>query len=153
MRFSESETMTVLTVAAKSFIREAARKHEHPIDVEGSWATMPEHGRQNTIEAVGRWVIPALDALPQIEVQAGKKPRFTAQQIGHAISDSALAAAKAEGFRLTLEEHAALVEQREMVLMSALAALPVSEHHIGKTTLDALLRGAGRFRASAPPEF
>ena len=88
MRFSEHELTAALQGAAKSVLaaqRRDVRKGQ--VAVDEAWDAMDRFQRFKLLDAIGGQVLPALVALPDIEVEPGTRPTFTDAQITAAVEE------------------------------------------------------------------
>ncbi len=88
MRFSEHELTAAVQGAAKSVLaaqRKDVRKGQ--VAVDEAWDTMDRFQRFKLLDAIGGQVLPALVALPDVEVEPGTRPTFTDAQITAAVEE------------------------------------------------------------------
>jgi hypothetical protein len=88
MRFSEHELTAALQGAAKSVLaaqRKDVRKGK--VAVDEAWDAMDRFQRFKLLDAIGGQVLPALVALPDVEVEPGTRPTFTDAQITAAVEE------------------------------------------------------------------
>ena len=86
MRFSEHELTAAVQGAAKSVLA-AQRKdvRRGKVEVDEAWNAMDRFQRFKLLDAIGGQVLPALVALPDVEVEPGTRPTFTDAQITAAV--------------------------------------------------------------------
>ncbi|MCD6639777.1 MAG: hypothetical protein LT071_07680 [Nocardioides sp.] len=90
MRFTEHELTLAVTAAAKSVAAagRAGRKARRTADPDAVWESMGRYERYQVMDAVGTQVLPVLLALPDVEVAAGERPRFTDAQVLAAVEQT-----------------------------------------------------------------
>lgn len=82
MRFTEHELTAALTGAAKSILAAQRRDvRRGKADIDTVWRDMDRYQRFQVLDALGGQLLPVLVALPDVEVEAGERAEFTAQQI------------------------------------------------------------------------
>ena len=88
MRFSEHELTAAVQGAAKSVLA-AQRKdvRRGKVEVDEAWDAMDRFQRFKLLDAIGGQVLPALVALPDVEVEPGTRPTFTDAQITAAVEE------------------------------------------------------------------
>lgn len=118
MRFTDHE-LTVAVKAAATTVAGARRGglRRGSTSTEASWAAMTAYERYQVLEPVGAQILPALVALPDVEVEAGTRPTFTDAQIVAAVEETLGDA----GGRLRRK---VVVAARVALLRAALAQLP-----------------------------
>jgi hypothetical protein len=87
MRFTEHELTAAVTAAAKTVAAARLKVRRRP-DPEQVWSDMSKYERYQVMDAVGSQVLPALLALPDVEVEAGTRPTFTDAQIAQAVEST-----------------------------------------------------------------
>lgn len=89
MRFTEHELTLAVTAAAKSVAAagRAGRKARRT-DPDAVWESMGRYERYQVMDAVGTQVLPVLLALPDVEVAAGERPRFSDAQVLAAVEQT-----------------------------------------------------------------
>ena len=112
MRFTEHEMTAAVTAAARAVAR--GRRRTKPGE------EMSKLERFYVLDAVGDQLLPALVALPDVEVAAGTRPTFTDAQVVAAVEETLGDA----GGRLRRK---VTVAARVVLLKQALAALPVRQ--------------------------
>ena len=88
MRFTEHELTAALTGAAKTVL--AAQEKEirkGRTDVDTVWAQLSRYQRFKLLDSLGDQILPALVALPDVEVATGTRPTFTDEQITAAVEE------------------------------------------------------------------
>lgn len=112
MRFTEHELTTAVTAAARMVAAgtKVRRREDH-------WESMTRMERYRALDAVGSQVLPVLLALPDVEVEPGTRPTFTAAQVRSAVEETV---PEGRGLR-----HRAAVAARTALVQHALSALPV----------------------------
>lgn len=118
MRFTEHELTVAVTAAARIV---AGGKIRRRAKDESAWDSMSKIDRYHLLEAVGSQVLPALLALPDIEVPAGTRPTFTDAQIAAAVEETL-----GESGVGRLRQKVA-VAARLTLVRTALAQLPVRQ--------------------------
>ena len=118
MRFTEHE-LTVAVTAAATTVAGARRGglRRGGVDADAGWAAMTPYERYQVLEPVGSQILPALMALPDVEVEAGTRPTFTDAQVLTAVEETLGDA----GGRLRRK---VVVAARVALLRAALAKLP-----------------------------
>ncbi|MBA3783827.1 MAG: hypothetical protein H0X12_18515 [Nocardioides sp.] len=117
MRFTEHELTVAVTAAAKTVAgarRSVVRRRGHGDE---AWAGMSPQERYQVLDGVGSQVLPALLALPDVEVVAGTRPTFTDAQVLAAVQETLGEA----GGRLRRK---VVVAARVALVRAALAQLP-----------------------------
>lgn len=117
MRFTEHELTVAVEAAARTVAGARARRRG---GAEAVWESMGKVERYHALEAVGSQVLPALIALPDVDVAAGTRPTFTDAQVLRAVEETIEAGGAPVGRlrrKVNLAARAALVKV-------ALAALP-----------------------------
>ncbi len=122
MRFTEHE----MTVAVRAAARTVASGRRKRLD----WERLDAMERYHVLDAVGGQVLPALIALPDVEVEAGTRPTFTTAQVAAAVEQSM---GESGGGRLRRK---ATVAARTALVLQALAALPVRQDPDALTSPD-----------------
>jgi hypothetical protein len=112
MRFTEHEMTAAVTAAAQTVAR--GRRRTKP------WDEMTKLERFYVLDAVGDQLLPALVALPDVEVEAGTRPTFTDAQVVTAVEQTLGDAGGRLRRKVVLAARVALLKQ-------ALAALPVRQ--------------------------
>ncbi|MGB0100920.1 MAG: hypothetical protein WBP61_11640 [Nocardioides sp.] len=90
MRFTERELTAALTGAAKSVFAaqdKSVRKGKRTADE--AWAALTPYGRFQLLDGLGSQLLPALVALPDVEVEIGTRPTFTTEQVTAAVEEHA----------------------------------------------------------------
>ncbi len=86
MRFTEHELTRALHGAAKSMLAAQSKDiRKGRVDVETVWDEMDRYQRFKLLDTLGDQILPALVALPDVEVEAGTRPTFTEEQITGAV--------------------------------------------------------------------
>lgn len=86
MRFSEYELTVAVTGAAKSVMAAQKRFRKRGVDVDTAWQTMNSYERFQLLDTVGSQILPALSALPDVEVAPGTRPTYSARQIEETVA-------------------------------------------------------------------
>ncbi|MDI6908696.1 hypothetical protein [Nocardioides sp.] len=88
MRFTEHELTVALTGAAKSVlaaqdrsVRKGARTEDE------AWEALSRFERFQMLDGLGTQLLPALVALPDVEVTPGERPAFTDEQVRAAVEE------------------------------------------------------------------
>ena len=118
MRFTEHELTAALTGAAKSVLGAQDRDVRKGRRTEDeAWEALSRFQRFQVLDGLGDQLLPALVALPDVEVEAGTPPTFTDEQIVATVE----ATLGEDGGRL---RRAALLKARVALLQLALAHVP-----------------------------
>jgi hypothetical protein len=118
VRFTEHELTAALTGAAKDVLAaqdKGVRKGRRTVD--DLWDEMPKFGRFQVLDGLGSQLLPALVALPDVEVEAGTRPAFTDEQVTAAVEQTL-------GEDVGRVRRAALVKARVALVQLALAHVP-----------------------------
>jgi len=117
MRFTENELTLAVTAAAKTVL--AARKdvRRGGQDVDEVWEALTHHERFKILDGVGGQVLPVLVGLPDVDVEPGTRPTFTASQVRETV-DAVV------GDGLGRVRRAVTLAARVALVTSALAGLP-----------------------------
>ncbi|GAA4706874.1 hypothetical protein [Nocardioides conyzicola] len=121
MRFTERELTAALTGAAKSVLAaqdKSVRKGRRSVDE--AWQSLTQFGRFQLLDGLGDQVLPVLVALPDIEVEAGTRPTFTAAQVASTVEATI-------GDDVGRVRRAVLVKARVAMVTIALSHLPVRQ--------------------------
>jgi len=118
MRSPEHELTAALNGAAKSVVA-AQRKdiRKGKVDIETAWASMSRYERFQVLDALGDQVLPALVALPDVDVAAGSRPTYTDAQVTEVVAGLV----GESGGRV---RRAVLVKARTALVQIALAHVP-----------------------------
>jgi hypothetical protein len=119
MRFTEHELTLALTAAAKPVAaaqQRGLRKGRQDPDV--VWTAMTGYERYQVLDALGSQLLPALVALPDVEVETGARPAFTDAQVQAAVEETL---GDAPGGRMRRK---VVVAARVALVRAALAGLP-----------------------------
>lgn len=117
MRFTEHELTAALTGAAKSVLAvqdRSVRKGKRSADE--AWAALAPYARFKMLDGLGDQLLPALVALPDVDVEPGTRPEFTDAQIAAAVEERM---GSGKGVR-----RAVLVKARVALVKEALAHVP-----------------------------
>jgi hypothetical protein len=118
VRFTEHELTAALTGAAKDVLAaqdKGVRKGRRTVD--DLWDEMPKFGRFQVLDGLGSQLLPALVALPDVEVEAGTRPAFTDEQVTAAVEQTL-------GEDVGRVRRAALVKARVALVQLALSHVP-----------------------------
>jgi len=118
VRFTEHELTAALTGAAKDVLAaqdKAVRKGRRTAD--DLWDEMPKFGRFQVLDGLGTQLLPALVALPDVEVATGTRPTFTDEQVTAAVEGTL-------GEDVGRVRRAALVKARVALVQLALSHVP-----------------------------
>lgn len=115
MRFTEHELTLAVQAAAKTVAGAKARRRAG--GAEAAWEAMSKIERYHVLEGVGSQILPALVALPDVEVAAGTRPTFTDAQVMRAVEET-----MGEGGGKLRRKVA--VAARVVLIKNALAGLP-----------------------------
>ncbi len=118
MRFTEHELTVAVTAAARTVAGARQRGlRRRGGSAEEVWGALTPYERYQVLEPVGSQVLPALAALPDVEVAAGTRATFTDEQVLAAVEESLGEA----GGRLRRK---VVVAARVALVRAALAELP-----------------------------
>jgi hypothetical protein len=119
MRFTEHELTVALTAAAKPVAaargRGLRKSRQDPDEV---WNGLSGYERYQVLDALGGQLLPALVALPDIEVATGTRPTFTDAQVLAAVEETI---GEVPGGRVRRK---VVVTARVALVKAALAGLP-----------------------------
>ena len=116
MRFTEHELTLAVTGATKSVM--AGKKHrKHGGDIDTAWDAMDRHQRFKLLDAVGSQILPALMALPDVEVVPGTRPSYSTHQVHETVAGLV-------GDDLGKLRRMATVKARTALVQTALAHIP-----------------------------
>jgi hypothetical protein len=118
MRFTEHELTVALTAAAKPVAASQQRGLRKRQDPETVWAALTGYERYQVLDALGGQLLPALVALPDVEVATGTRPSFTDAQLQAAVEETL---GEDAGGRVRRK---VVVAARVALLRAALAGLP-----------------------------
>jgi hypothetical protein len=119
MRFTEHELTVALTAAAKPVAAAQQRGlRRGRQDPEAVWTAMTGYERYQVLDAIGGQLLPALVALPDVEVASGTRPSFTEAQVLAAVEETL---GDVTGGRMRRK---VVVAARVAMLRAALAGLP-----------------------------
>ena len=118
MRFTEHELTVALTAAAKPVAAAQQRGLRKRQDPETVWAALTGYERYQVLDALGGQLLPALVALPDVEVATGTRPSFTDAQLQAAVEETL---GEDAGGRVRRK---VVVAARVALLRAALAGLP-----------------------------
>lgn len=118
MRFTEHELTVALTGAAKAALA-AQRKdvRRGKADIDDVWDDMDRYERFQVLDQLGAELLPALVALPDVEVAAGTRPSYTDHEVTETV-ESLL------GEGVGKVKRAIIVKARTALVQAALASLP-----------------------------
>src|SRR4051794_25982941 len=88
MRFTERELTVALEGAAKSVLAaqdKSVRKGRRTAD--DAWAELSRYQRYQLLDGLGDQVLPVLVGLPDVDVEPGTRPTFTAAQVREAVEE------------------------------------------------------------------
>jgi hypothetical protein len=118
MRFTEHELTVALTGVAKSVLGaqdKDVRKGRRTEDE--AWEALGRYERFQLLDGLGSQLLPALVALPDVEVEPGTAPSYSEEQVTETVE----ATLGEEGGRI---RRAALLKARVALVQLALAHLP-----------------------------
>jgi hypothetical protein len=117
MRFTEHELTLALTGAARSVhgARKDVRKRK--LDPEAAWEELSRYERFQLLDALGGQILPVLVALPDIEVAAGERASYSADEVRRVVEEQV-------GHELGRVRRAVVVKARTVLVQTALAHLP-----------------------------
>ena len=121
MRFTERELTAALTGAAKSVLAaqdKSVRKGRRSVDE--AWQSLTQYGRFQLLDGLGDQVLPVLVALPDVEVEAGTRPTFTAAQATSTVESTI-------GDDVGRVRRAVLVKARVALVNIALSHVPIRQ--------------------------
>jgi hypothetical protein len=118
MRFTEHELTAALTGAAKVVLA-AQRKdvRRGRVDVDTVWDEMDRYQRFQLLDRLGGQILPALVALPDVEVAPGTRPTYTDSQVRETVEGLV-------GDDTGRMRRAVVVKARTALVQSALGHLP-----------------------------
>jgi hypothetical protein len=88
MRFTEHELTAALTGAAKTVLAAQDKDiRKGRADVDTVWEQLSRYQRFKLLDSLGDQILPALVALPDVEVPSGTRPTFTDEQITAAVEE------------------------------------------------------------------
>ncbi|KRF37210.1 hypothetical protein [Nocardioides sp. Soil805] len=120
MRFTEHELTLALTAAAKP-VAAAQRRgglRRSRLDPDVVWTELSGYERYQVLDALGGQLLPALVALPDVEVETGARPVFTDAQVSAAVEETL---GDVPGGRVRRK---VVVAARVALVRAALAGLP-----------------------------
>ena len=132
MRFTEHELTAALTGAAKTML--AARRKDvrrGRVDIDTVWEEMDRYQRFQVLDQLGTQILPALVALPDVEVAPGTRPTYTDDQVRQAVEERL-----EDG--LGKVRRAVVVKARTMLVQSALSHVPPRQDPDALTVPDHL---------------
>lgn len=129
MRFTEHELTVAMTGVAKQVA--AARAKGRRSDPDDVWEQLGRYERYQVLSAVGDQLLPAMVALPDVEVESGTRPTFTDDQVRQSVEETL----GDEGGKLRRK---AAVAARTALLKTALAQLPPRQDPDGLVVPDSL---------------
>ncbi len=118
MRFTEHEMTAALTGAAKAVVagrRKDVRKGR--VSADEVWEGMGRYERFQVLDALGGQVLPVLVALPDVEVAAGERPSYSAEEVRRVVEEQV-------GGEMGRVKRAVVVKTRTVLVQTALAHLP-----------------------------
>jgi hypothetical protein len=118
VRFTEHELTAALTGAAKDVLAardKDVRKGRRTAD--DVWDELAKFGRFQVLDGLGSQLLPALVALPDVEVETGTRPTFTDEQVTAAVEETL-------GEDVGRVRRAALVKARVALVQLALSHVP-----------------------------
>ncbi|WP_183093004.1 hypothetical protein [Nocardioides stalactiti] len=117
MRFTEHELTAALTGVAKSVHANGKAARKRRLDPDAAWEELTRYQRFQLLDGLGSQVLPVLVALPDVEVAAGTRPSYTADQVRRVVEDQV-------GDDLGRVRRAVLVKARTLLVQTALAHVP-----------------------------
>lgn len=129
MRFTEHELTVAMTGVAKQVA--AARAKGRRSDPDDVWEQLGRYERYQVLSAVGDQLLPAMVALPDVEVESGTRPTFTDDQVRQSVEETL----GDEGGKLRRK---AALAARTALLKTALAQLPPRQDPDGLVVPDSL---------------
>jgi hypothetical protein len=130
MRFTEHELTVAMTGVAKQVA--AARGKGRKADPDDVWERLGRYERYQVLTAVGDPLLPAMVALPDVDVEPGTRPTFTDDQVRRAGEETM---GDDTGGKLRRK---ATVAARTALLRTALAQLPPRQDPDGLVVPDSL---------------
>ncbi len=119
MRFTEHELTAALTGAAKTVLAAQNKDvRKGRADIDTVWDGLDRYQRFQLLDGLGGEILPALVALPDVEVAPGTRATYTERQVTETV-ESLLDSDTGRLKRLVL------VKTRTALLQSALAHLPL----------------------------
>ena len=132
MRFTEHELTAALTGAAKSVLAaqdKSVRKGRRTADE--AWESLGRFERFQLLDGLGDQLLPALVALPDVEVEVGTRPTFTDEQVTAAVEERL-------GDDVGRVRRAVLVQARVALVRLALSHVPPRQDPDGLIVPDHL---------------
>jgi len=86
MRFTEHELTSALTGAAKSVVASRKKLRKGAVDIDAVWDAMGRYERFQLLDALGRQILPALVALPDVEVAPGTRPSYSTAAVREVVA-------------------------------------------------------------------
>lgn len=126
MRLTEHEMTAAITGVSKVVLAvQHPDRANDDFDVEAVWNATPKLGRYHLMTPLGDFILPALVALPDVEVAAGSRPEFTTDQVTTAVTETLAAEMERAGASLPADQQARLVYARSAMVLEAITHLPV----------------------------
>ena len=146
MRFTEHEMTAAITGVSKVVLAAQHPDREHPdFDPEAAWNATPKIERYHLMTPLGEFILPALIALPDIDVPAGTRPDFTTEQVTTAVTETLTTEMERAGATLPADQQARLVYARTAMVLEALTHLPVRLDPDALLTTDDIESAAADF--------
>ncbi|KAA1417083.1 hypothetical protein F0U44_18090 [Nocardioides humilatus] len=117
MRFTEHELTVALTGVAKSVHAHSKVVRKRKLDPDAAWEELSRYERFQLLDGLGNQVLPALVALPDVEVTPGTRPTYTAEQVRLVVEEQV-------GDDLGRVRRAVVVKARTLLVQNALTHLP-----------------------------
>jgi hypothetical protein len=119
VRFTEHELTAALTGAAKSVLAAQNKDvRKGRVDIDTVWDELDRYQRFQLLDGLGSEILPALVALPDVEVATGTRATYTERQVSETVEgliDDGTGRLK----------RVVLVKTRTALVQSALAHLPL----------------------------
>jgi len=117
MRFTEHELTAALTGAAKSVLATRRKFRKSGADIDAVWDGLDRYERFKLLDALGGQILPALVALPDVDVEPGTRPTYTARQVSETVTGLV-------GDDIGKLRRAVVIKARTALVQTALAHVP-----------------------------
>ena len=117
MRFTEHELTAALTGAAKTVLATDRKVRKTDGGVDAAWEAMDRYARYQLLDGLGDQILPALVALPDVDVAPGTRPTYTNRQVSEVVEGLV-------GDEVGKVRRAVVVKARTMLVQAALASVP-----------------------------
>ncbi len=117
MRFTEHELTAALTGAAKSVLATRRKYRKSGADIDAVWDGLDRYERFKLLDALGGQILPALVALPDVDVAPGTRPTYTPRQVSDTVTGLV-------GDDIGKLRRAVVIKARAALVQTALAHVP-----------------------------